>query len=85
MIRMPDGVVTVHLDGERFRGAYYFRGDDLIRQAGSQPPTIHPFAGLSGEAVGVRMRPTCEFAIATVTDHSTLARWLVSDARDNRA
>ena len=30
MIRMPDGIVTVHLDGERYRGAYYFRGDDLV-------------------------------------------------------
>lgn len=30
MIKMPDGIVTVHLDGERYRGAYYFRGEDLV-------------------------------------------------------
>lgn len=30
MIKMPDGIVTVHLDGERYRGAYYFRGDELV-------------------------------------------------------
>lgn len=27
---MPDGIVTVHLDGERYRGAYYFRGNELV-------------------------------------------------------
>lgn len=30
MIRLPDGIVTVHLDGERYRGAYYFRGNKLV-------------------------------------------------------
>ena len=30
MIKMPDGIVTVHLNGDRFRGAYYFRGNDLV-------------------------------------------------------
>lgn len=30
MANMPDGIVTVHLDGERYRGAYYFRGDELF-------------------------------------------------------
>lgn len=30
MIRLPDGIVTVHLDGERYRGAYYFRGERLV-------------------------------------------------------
>ena len=30
MINMPDGIVTVHLDGKRYRGAYYFRGDELV-------------------------------------------------------
>jgi hypothetical protein len=33
MIRLPDGIVTVHLDGERYRGAYYFRGDRLVVSA----------------------------------------------------
>ena len=30
MIRLPDGIVTVHLDDKRYRGAYYFRGDQLV-------------------------------------------------------
>ena len=29
-VTLPDGIVTVHLEGERYRGAYYFRGDDLV-------------------------------------------------------
>ena len=27
---MPDGIVTVHLNDERYRGAYYFREDQLV-------------------------------------------------------
>ncbi len=27
---VPDGIVTVHLDDKRYRGAYYFRGDKLV-------------------------------------------------------
>lgn len=30
MIRMPDGVVTVHIDDVRYRGAYYFKGDEFV-------------------------------------------------------
>jgi hypothetical protein len=30
MVKLPDGIVTVHLDDKRFRGAYYFRGDKLV-------------------------------------------------------
>lgn len=30
MIKMPDGIVTVHLNDERYRGAYYFRGNELV-------------------------------------------------------
>ena len=30
MVNMPDGIVTVHLDGKRYRGAYYFRGEELV-------------------------------------------------------
>jgi hypothetical protein len=33
MFRMPDGIVTVHLDGQRYRGAYYFRGNELVVNA----------------------------------------------------
>lgn len=30
MIRLPDGIVTVHFNDERYRGAYYFRGNELV-------------------------------------------------------
>ena len=30
MISFPDGIVTVHLDDKRYRGAYYFRDDRLV-------------------------------------------------------
>ena len=30
MISFPDGIVTVHLDDQRYRGAYYFRDDRLV-------------------------------------------------------
>ena len=33
MFRMPDGIVTVHLDGQRYRGAYYFQGSELVVNA----------------------------------------------------
>ncbi len=29
MANMPDGIVTVHLDNKRYRGAYYFRGNEM--------------------------------------------------------
>jgi len=29
MSELPDGIVTVHINGKRYRGAYYFRGDKL--------------------------------------------------------
>ena len=30
MIKLPDGIVTVHVNDERYRGAYYFRDDKLV-------------------------------------------------------
>lgn len=33
MIKLPDGIVTVHLNDERYRGAYYFRDNKLVVQA----------------------------------------------------
>ena len=29
-MKLPDGIVTVHIDDQRYRGAYYFRGDKLV-------------------------------------------------------
>ena len=49
MIKMPDGIVTVHLDGERFRGAYYFRGNDLVVTAYGLPEGAASMDILQGE------------------------------------
>ena len=49
MIRMPDGIVTVHLNGERYRGAYYFRGDDLRVAAYGLQESSADMAVLAGE------------------------------------
>ena len=49
MIRMPDGIVTVHLDGERYRGAYYFQGDELVVSAYGFEESSANMAVLQGE------------------------------------
>ena len=49
MINMPDGIVTVHLDGERYRGAYYFRGDELFVSAFGFKESSANMAVLQGE------------------------------------
>lgn len=49
MIRMPDGIVTVHLDGERYRGAYYFSGDELVVTAYGLEQGTADMAVLGGE------------------------------------
>jgi len=46
---MPDGIVTVHLDGERYRGAYYFRGDELVVNAYGLEESSASMAILQGE------------------------------------
>lgn len=49
MIRLPDGIVTVHLDDNRYRGAYYFRDDKLVVTAYGYRETSVDLAVLNGE------------------------------------
>lgn len=49
MITLPDGIVTVHLDDERYRGAYYFRGDRLVVTAYGLEEGSADLAVLGGE------------------------------------
>ena len=49
MIRLPDGIVTVHLDDKRYRGAYYFRGEELVVTAYGYRETSVDLAVLNGE------------------------------------
>ena len=46
---MPDGIVTVHLDGERYRGAYYFQGDELVVTAYGLRESSADMSVLQGE------------------------------------
>jgi len=49
MANLPDGLVTVHLNGERFRGAYYFRDDKLVVTAYGLRESSADLAVLEGE------------------------------------
>ena len=49
MIKMPDGIVSVHLDGKRFRGAYYFRGDKIVVTAYGMKEASADLEVLGGE------------------------------------
>ncbi len=48
-ITVPDGIVTVHLDGERYRGAYHFRKDELLVTAYGLRDTTTDMKILRGE------------------------------------
>ena len=48
-ITLPDGIVTVHLDGERYRGAYHFRKDELLVTAYGLRDTTTDMKILGGE------------------------------------
>ena len=47
--RLPDGIVTVHLNDERYRGAYYFREDELVVTAYGLQQSSVDLAVLDGE------------------------------------
>ena len=49
MFRMPDGIVTVHLDGQRYRGAYYFQGNELVVNAYGLTQGSADMSALDGE------------------------------------
>jgi hypothetical protein len=49
MISLPDGIVTVHLNGQRYRGAYYFRDDQLVVNAYGLLESSADLAVLEGE------------------------------------
>ncbi len=49
MSNLPDGLVTVHLNGERYRGAYYFRGEKIVVTAYGLRESSADLAVLEGE------------------------------------
>jgi hypothetical protein len=49
VIRVPDGIVTVHLNGEQYRGAYYFQGEELVVTAYGLRESSANLAVLGGE------------------------------------
>ena len=48
-ITMPDGLVTVHLNSERYRGAYFFKGETLVVEAHGLETGTADLAVLQGE------------------------------------
>ncbi len=48
-ITLPDGIVTEHLNGERYRGAYHYRGDELVVTAYGLRETTADMKILGGE------------------------------------
>lgn len=48
-ITMPEGKVTVHLDGKRYRGAYYIDVDELVVTAYGLETSSASMAVLQGE------------------------------------
>jgi len=49
MINLPDGIVSVHLGDQRYRGAYYFRADKLVVTAYGMPESSADLAVLGAE------------------------------------
>ena len=49
MSNLPDGLVTVHLNGDRYRGAYYFRDEQLVVTAYGLRKSSADLAVLEGE------------------------------------
>ncbi|NIV17070.1 MAG: hypothetical protein GWN47_01395 [Woeseiaceae bacterium] len=49
MVNLPDGIVTVHLDDKRYRGAYYFRGEEMVVTAHGLRQSSINLAVLDGE------------------------------------
>lgn len=48
-ITMPDGLVTVHLEGKRYRGAFFYEGDKLVVTAHGLERGSADLAVLAGE------------------------------------
>ena len=46
---MSDGIVTIHLDGERYRGSYVFEGNELVVTAYGLKQSSVDMACLQGE------------------------------------
>jgi len=72
-ITMPDGIVTVHLDGKRYRGAYFFEDDKLVVKAHDLKSSSADLAVLQGE----RGKAALNLAKLVLID-------MVRDALDNR-
>jgi len=49
MSELPDGIVTVHINSKRYRGAYYFRGDRLVVTAYGLQSSSADLTVLGGE------------------------------------
>lgn len=75
MVKLPDGIVTVHLDDNRFRGAYYFRGDKLVVTAFGMKESSADLEVLGGERGKAALNLAKLVLIDMVRDQMDIPDW----------
>lgn len=75
MVKLPDGIVTVHLDDKRYRGAYYFRGDKLIVTAFGLKESSADLEVLGGERGKAALNLAKLVLIDMIRDQMDIPDW----------
>ena len=75
LLKLPDGIVTVHLDDKRYRGAYYFRGDKLVVTAYGIPEASADLEVLGGERGKAAVNLAKLVLIDMVRDQMEIPDW----------
>lgn len=75
VLKLPDGIVTVHLDDKRYRGAYYFRGDKLVVTAYGMPEASADLEVLGGERGKAAVNLAKLVLIDMVRDQMEIPDW----------
>jgi len=74
-MKLPDGIVTVHIDDQRYRGAYYFRGDELVVTAYGFKQSSADMAVLGGERGKAALNLAKLVLIDMVRDSQDVPDW----------
>jgi hypothetical protein len=75
MLQPPDGIVTVHLDDKRYRGAYYFRDDKLVVTAYGMPESSADLEVLGDERGKAALNLAKLILIDMVRDQLEIPDW----------
>jgi len=75
MVKLPDGIVTVHLDDQRYRGAYYFRGDKLVVTAFGLKESSADLEVLGGERGKAALNLAKLVLIDMIRDQMNIPDW----------